>query len=59
MESSSNSIGQDANNRPRMDRGQGTEGRGGTRETYSGRGTRRKGNHREVRKVSLLAENRQ
>ena len=46
MESSSNSNGQDANNRPRMDRAQGTEGRGGTRETNSGRGTRRKGNHR-------------
>ena len=46
MESSNNSSGQDANNRPRMDRGQGTEGRGGTCETYSGRGTRRKGNQR-------------
>ena len=46
MESSSNSSGQDANNCPRMDRGQGTEGHGGTRETYSGRRTRQKGNQR-------------
>ena len=43
MESSNNSSGQDANNRPRMDRGQGTEEGGGTRETYSGCGTCRKG----------------
>ena len=46
MASSNNSSGQDANNCPRMDRGQGTEGRGGTRETYSGCRTRRKGNQR-------------
>ena len=46
MELSNNSSGQDTNNHPRMDHGQGTEGRGGTRETYSGRGTRRKGNQR-------------
>ena len=46
MESSSNSNGQDANNRPRMDRAQGTEGCGGTCETNSGCRTRRKGNHR-------------
>ena len=37
-----------------MDRGPGTEERGGTRDTYSGRGNRRKGNQRndEVNKKS-------
>ena len=44
MEPSNTSSSQDANNRPRADRGQGTEERGGTRDTYSGRGNRRRGN---------------
>ena len=47
MESSNNSGGQDANNRPPVD--QGTGGRGGTCDTYSGRGSRRKGNNRDNR----------
>ena len=44
MEPSSNSSSQNAHNRPRVDHGQGTEERGGSRETHSGRGNRRKGN---------------
>ena len=44
MEPSSNSSGQDARNRPCVDHGQGSEERGGSRETHSGRGNRRKGN---------------
>ena len=44
MEPSNTSSSQDVNNCPRADRGQGTEERGGTRDTYSGRGNRRQGN---------------
>ena len=44
MEPSNNSSSQDVNNCPRVDRGQGTEERGGTRDTHSGRGNCRKGN---------------
>ena len=54
MEPSNNSSSPDNNSRPRADRGTGTEERGGTRDTYSGRGNRRKGNQRndEVNKKS-------
>ena len=54
MEPSNNSSSPDNNSRPRVDRGTGTEERGGTRDTYSGRGNRRKGNQRndEVNKKS-------
>ena len=60
MESSSNSNGQDTNNHPQMDHAQGTEGRGGTRETNSGRIEKvTTSTMREVRKGSSQAENRQ
>ena len=46
MEPSSNSSSPDNNSRPRVDRGTGGEDRGASRDTYSGRGNRRKGNQR-------------
>ena len=47
MESAGNSSGQDANNRPPVDRGPGNGGRGGTRDAHSGQGGRRRGNNRD------------
>ena len=47
MELPSNSSGQDANNSPPVDRGPGNGGRGGTRDTHSGHGSRRRGNNRD------------
>ena len=46
MEPSNNSSSPDNNSRPRVDRGTGSEDRGVSRDTYSGRGNRRKGNQR-------------
>ena len=47
MELPNNSSGQDTNNRPPVDRGPGNGGQGGTRDTYSRRGSCRRGNNRD------------
>ena len=46
MEPSNNSSSPDNNSRPRVDRSTGNEERGVSRDTYSGRGNRHKGNQR-------------
>ena len=49
MEFPNTSSGQDANNGPPVDRGPGNGGWGGTRDTYSGHRSRRRGNNRDNR----------
>ena len=47
MESGGNSSGQDANNRPPVDRGPGNGGRGGTRDAHGRWGGQWTGNNRD------------
>ena len=56
MESAGNSSGQDANNRPPVDRGPGNGGQGGTHDAHSGQGGRRRGNNRDNRADDDIGE---